>query len=460
MDDLLNADFQDMLRCSKDTRDHLFLHSNAWYKGAVEHWRQKKIPTGIAKVPHKKGVYAAATSTLDCSYSTPRVITPKQLRDLYEYLTTTTTSFKDVRDRLLGLYKYNLPSTIADAKVHFKEGDYNVLVVGAGPVGLFTALYLLKLIRLRQDSQSHRWNLLVIDNRIHKEGIRKPYTRLTQFGFSIDEIKKVLPSIASWTGRGSDRQFDFISVLENMLYVVAFNEKVPMYFTRDYETYEKCLSMPNVNVILDCTGGRLRRDIPHKLDWSSFNLKKANMEVKYDAQGNVFRLYEDGEQYHDTTLVLKVLDEAFEELPVGNLFGHPTRKEDIVLTQEMTGTCFRLRDYQRLSQQFTGKSLRMLLPTIFHFMEETVRERATYVVVSSFDTSPYHAPSACEVIDPSRTYIAMGNTLGVSEYGIHFGLHTAMKFARRVIHALVQLPASLSANKKTSIVIKRWKGDC
>lgn len=52
--------------------------------------------------------------------------------------------------------------------------------MGTGLIGLFMALYI--------NQNYPHVSICMIDNRIYKEGIKQPYTRLTQFEFDISEI--------------------------------------------------------------------------------------------------------------------------------------------------------------------------------------------------------------------------------------------------------------------------------
>lgn len=75
------------------------------------------------------------------------------------------------------MYDYLLPSTIdnLDNLNYIKnEKSINVIIAGAGPVGLFSALYLTKYY---ENEFNQNVNILLVDNRVEQEGtsFRKTY---------------------------------------------------------------------------------------------------------------------------------------------------------------------------------------------------------------------------------------------------------------------------------------------
>lgn len=427
----LNSIFQESLRGKLDTTRHLFFESFAWWQTALKSWKNRRIPPDVQELEGVKGEEEA----VDCRYVPQATMTPDRLDQLYSLLQETD-SFDSIRSALMEMYDFNLPSTVSDPERHFEDDTINILVVGAGPVGLFTSLYLMEC--LEQISTRRKYRLLLIDNRVDCEGVRRPYTRLTQFGFDVRELIPFIPRITYWKRRDkSNRHFDFISVLENILFLVAFHRKVPMYFTRLLETMDAVRDFARrkkIRFILDCSGGRLRKDIP-SITWDRFSMTSGNKRVAYNEKAGVYQLEVDGRVYSHTTLVLRLLDKRMRELPTGNLFGHPSRKADIQFIKQNSGKCFTTATYINLSRNFSGKSLRCLFPTILYYTGLKL-EQVAYVQVYSFDTTAHHAPSAAEMIDPLTMYVALGNTLGTSEYGIHFGLRTAINFSKHISHLI------------------------
>ena len=96
------------------------------------------------------------------------------------------------------MYDYLLPSTIdnLDNLNYIKnEKSINVIIAGAGPVGLFSALYLTKYY---ENEFNQNVNILLVDNRVEQEGIRLPYTRTTQFVFDISLIQDFIYNLFCW----------------------------------------------------------------------------------------------------------------------------------------------------------------------------------------------------------------------------------------------------------------------
>jgi hypothetical protein len=157
------------------------------------------------------------------------------------------------------MYDYNLPSTIPNLdnwKKYKEDNPINIMIMGAGPLGLYTALYLNEyynknIIHGRDNKKTilnQYVNILIIDNRIYKEGIKKPYTRSTQFGFDIEQIQPFIKQIFCWKNFDNNykgtRRFDFINILENLLYVAAYNENISMYFTKKLEDFNDIKTFP------------------------------------------------------------------------------------------------------------------------------------------------------------------------------------------------------------------------
>lgn len=437
---VLNAHFKEMLR--GPGHDHIFFQSFEWWKRAIESWKKKEFSLSQDKPPPQQLPLVPPKHAKKCKFVPSQVMQSSRLEKLYDLLQTTD-DFDALRPHLLEMYDYLLPSTIKDPVNQFTPDTYNILIVGAGPVGLYTALYFYHYLN---NVVKKPWKLLVVDNRVVQEGLRLPYTRLTQFGFNKTDLQPFIPKISCWKSEAGDmnRHFDFIAYLENFMYILAFHKRIPMYFTKTLETYDSVLHFAEnhgINLILDCTGGRLRRAPPQSsLDWSDINMTKSSCEVKQDPEG-WFRLHENGKPYVYTTYAIKLLDKRHKEIPVGNLFSHPSHQSDVELMKQYQGLCMTRKEYDGVALSFRGKSLRALLPALIN-SQGLQEQDVAYVVITPFDVFSHHAPAAAESIDEDRVYVGLGDTLGTSEYGIHFGLRTALIYSRHLVHLVASLMIS------------------
>lgn len=102
------------------------------------------------------------------------------------------------------------------------------------------------------------------------------YSRLTQFSFDISEIQPFINQIFCWKNKimsYDTRQFDFINIFENMLYVVTYYNGIPLYFTKKYESIDKIKEFAkknNFKYIFDCTGGRMNVNFGNQIRWNKY----------------------------------------------------------------------------------------------------------------------------------------------------------------------------------------------
>jgi hypothetical protein len=235
--DILNDDFQKMLQSMNDSKYHLFFDSHKWFINATNEWKNQKVYKNyeyINEMPSTKSVKLVEK----CDYTPTKVITDKELEKIYSIIESDAVDdFNIIRQNLDKMHDYLLPSTISNVKEHIDQmdkKDINIIIAGAGPIGLFTALYLNALNSEYYFLNRKRLNVLVIDNRIYEETIKLPYSRLTQFGIDISQIQMFIKKIFCWKNKNiyGTRQFDFINIFENLLYVTAYHNNIPMLFTK------------------------------------------------------------------------------------------------------------------------------------------------------------------------------------------------------------------------------------
>jgi hypothetical protein len=246
------------------------------------------------------------------------------------------------------------------------------------------------------------------------------------------------------------RKFDYIHVLEALMYVVAFGKNIPMFFTKEYETYDKVEELCtkyNFNYVFDCTGGRLKTSFKDKVSWPNFSFKKKslelriwpnpsfkqkNMEIKLDSD-NYYRVYIDDKLDYQPILILYMYDKDMIQIPnaTKNYTIFIDNEKDLMLVNKVVNKCFDIDEYIKLSQNFETKSIRNLLSYIIH--EEKITN-IKYVKPIIFSASPRHYAFCAKKINKSLTYFAIGDTLGNSEFGIWFGMKHSILLSRHIIH--------------------------
>lgn len=344
---------------------------------------------------------------------------------------------------------YLFPSTILDLneftgkiknniKNETETSNLNIIIVGGGPIGLFTALYLTEYYDKYYYIFRIKLNLILLDNRISEEKIKLPYSRLTQFGFDISEIQIFLKQIFCWNNKQiwKTRQFDFINILESMLYVCAFHYKVPMYFTKKYETFDDLKEFAtnnNFNYIFDCSGGRLQPKFNNNINWNKYKFKKDNYEVKL-ANDNYYRFYVNDKLYEHYSVVLHLFDKNMKQFKIGNIFGFTNKEKDIELLKLYNNKCFSTDEYIKLSKHFEDYNSRYLYPHMLKMFD--IKKDVAYIKLNYFISNSHHLDRCAQMINKDLMYIGLGNTLGTSEYGIYFGMKDSILLSKQICHLL------------------------
>ena len=440
--DIINKNFQKILKGYQNPKYHIFFESHDWFLEAVDNW-EKEI-----KDKYKNYEYDNTQlniETIDkCKYIPKKVISDKLLKKIYSIVTDPNTNdFNIIRENLNKLYDFLLPTNIPDFSNYInkikkvdKKDNINIIIAGAGPVGLFTALYLNEIYNKKENELLNtKVNILLLDNRIYKEGIKLPYTRLTQFGFDISQIQIFIKQIFCWKEKWitGTRQFDFINILENMLYVMAYNNQIPMYFTKKYETFDKLKEFAinnNFDYIFDCTGGRLQTNFKDVIQWNKYLFKKCKNEIKL-GDDNYYRFFVNDKLYRHITIVLHLYTSNMKEIHVGNMFGFTNVSDDIKLLEKYSNQCFTLENYKKLARQFKDKNARCQFPYILEMMGIN-EKKIKYIKITYFNSNSRHANLCAKKINKNLTYIGLGDTLGNSEYGIYFGMKSNILFSEYI----------------------------
>ena len=174
-------------------------------------------------------------------YKTPTKILPKELvNDICKELTdyTKIPNWKLLEVNLNELSDYLLYSNInLDKYCKFLQNKdtntINVLIQGAGPTGLYIA----NMIH-HANMLNPKINLLIIDNRIAKEGYRLPYTRNRIYGIALSLFSTFFPKFVCME-KLIERGGISIKYLENLLLMFVYHNKIPIYFTNKIHTEEK-----------------------------------------------------------------------------------------------------------------------------------------------------------------------------------------------------------------------------
>lgn len=445
---VLNDDFQEMMQARGEPGKHLFFQSIRWWKRMYDIWSNQSWTLKTKELAYNPSVDLSQIKPLqDCRYMPKKILTKTYLHDFYQQMTTTT-DYAKIRNTCHDMTNYALPSPSSNITKwkQFDDPDaMNVMILGTGPVGLYTALYLHHLynkdIENMTEFSFRKVNILLVDNRIFKEGVKMPYSRSTQFGFSIEEIQPFLQHIFCWNMEKYDiRAFDYIHVLENLLYTAAYQKNISMAFTKRFDdpaAIKEFVTKENIHVLFDCTGGRSRIPMaaPPQVRWSSSGMKEGKNEIRLNPVTSYYEYAENGKTFTTQVLRLQFFDARQQEILVGNEFAEPTDPADIALAKQYNGTCFHPDDFLLLASRFQKDKIRNLFLHMLDVAKLKKKDIAAVKVVV-FDTIARHSPFAAAPFQKDCVMVRVGDSLAGTEYGIVFGMKHSIEFSKHICQLL------------------------
>lgn len=231
----------------------------------TNNFRNYQKNTSLNKIEYNKNINV---SDVKVKKNVKDILTIEDLKKLNSELKNNTNYFK-IFKIVTNISKYYLKDNEI-TKNNFDKNKDSVLVIGAGPIGLFLSCYL---------KLTYQLNVILIDNRINKPGFRKPYTRVRPFSTSSKYLSLILPKIYCM-GKNNYLNLINIFVLEYLLYSQAVLEYDIIMLYRDYDwnDYTDIMKKYDINFVFDCTGGRLKTNIFNNID-SSWIKNKINKDL-------------------------------------------------------------------------------------------------------------------------------------------------------------------------------------
>lgn len=360
-------------------------------------------------------------------------------------------NFNKIFKLVVGLSNYFLKSNIENENklLSFisKQKKINILIIGAGPIGLYLCLYLHIYYNISHGFNTHpKVNIILYDNRIHKPGFRKPYNRTRTFSTSSKFLSLALTKLYSMYK--NNYITINIYVLEYLLYVKVFLEyKIPiLYEDYDWNKYKKIISQGNIKVVFDCTGGRLNTDIFKNVDDSwlkNINLvdKKLNKKLEIFPEKNIVHLVDYKEEkfkqnhFYGSIIILED----------NNLLSYKNKLDiDIMNSTDLKF----LNSIKR--NLYNYKSLIDIIknikdPTTRNYLFNSFDEINYKNLLFKFDVWAIyirHTIQPCEVFDVNKKkilYIKAGDTLFHSHFIIGSGLNRTIKFAVKCANYLIDI---------------------
>ena len=206
-----------------------------------------------------------------------------------------------IQDLVNQLYYMNIPSNINNLEktlsIYKNSNRINIAIIGAGPIGLVLACYIYKYYNLSYGLNNYpKVNIMVFDNRIVKDGMKKPYNRYRPFAFDSSFFSFLIPKIYTWDKNNKNSLLINIYLLEYVLFTLAYYVyNIPFVFEESsWDRYCKIMKNGKFDVMFDCTGGRLNPPIFKSVDSTWLNKFSENTtdypNLNIDVESNLVTL--------------------------------------------------------------------------------------------------------------------------------------------------------------------------
>lgn len=394
---------------------------------------------------------------LNC-YQTPSKTKEKDyFIDTYYKLVKLANTTHKINTLLDSSLKYLLPASIPTKEKldeFLKEKkDINILVYGGGPSGLFVACYLTYLFNSYYSKTSFpKIKVLLIDNRSPKTGFRYPFNRNRVFYVGSDFFKILLSDMLCVYKNKSQSTLIKIKYLEQMLYLWALSNNVPMYFDPDAGTEEfskNIIQKGNFNLVFDCTGNRL----PTKFSPNPTSKDKEwlnNLSLEISEPKNYYFPNKIGKMTISNNLVkykFKTTDAKYylfiEPYLNGEYVSHDksdltyciSNKKDVEILKKLSNKCISLEDYLNLITHLHSQTLRKIMMITSAILTNKKINLKLYLL----DIELFHKIKITKINKINNhkfLYIGLGDTIFSGHFVMGQGLARLIPLIDKIVHLI------------------------
>tara|TARA_A100001015_G_scaffold296674_1_gene377251 strand:- start:2758 stop:4107 length:1350 start_codon:yes stop_codon:yes gene_type:complete len=359
-------------------------------------------------------------------------------------------SFINILKLVSEISKYVIKSNVSNYDKLFNnfkkdKNKINIAIIGAGPVGLFLAIYLNIYYNKGSLNNYPKVNIVIFDNRIEKSKFRKPYSRYRPFSTSSNFLPIVLPKLYCYQ-KNQESLYLNIFLLEYMLFTKArLEHNIPFIFENyKWDDYKNIIEKGDIDVMFDCTGGRLNPNIFNNINTKWLNkINKVNKKLKkqlhIDKKNNLVKI----EDYpKDKTFKknhyygsLMVYDK---DLNFGNKYDIDINDiSDLKLLLKIKKKYYSITNVLNIVSNFKDYTCRNFLNTILQKNKMNYENN-----LFSFDVWEIyirHCIQPCEIFSINKKnilYIGAGDTIFHSHFITGAGLNRTLNFSIKCANIL------------------------
>ena len=376
----------------------------------------------------------------NCNYEVKYNAPDSIIKEIYDLINlySENPNWEKIKFKLDILSKFSLKSNIELKKyikdISKQDDSINILILGAGPTGLLLAN---RINSLFKNNTFPKINILILDNRVKEEGIKMPFTRNRIFGVNLHLFTKIFPKFSCLTNllkRGGIE----IKYLEMLLYVYASHYKIPMYFSKKYETEKdinKLLDKGNFKLFFDCTAGRFKNEyinnsinfIPKNINYENeFGKIIINEEeniVKMEWKNNDYRYWISIDSFNKkdnlngrNELTLRIIN-----------------SNDYALLKTFNNHCINSKYLKILTKYLVNSTL------IKKFNKTYKKNKNRKMKLTVFEINMIHKIKISEIIkikNKNILYIGAGDTNFQSHFVVGAGLNRFLTLFEKIIHLI------------------------